>query len=110
MQFMSYSVYILKGVDQSLYVGCTNALEKRLKQHNNQEIMNSDLTPVPLEAASPVRSSASNGTRAHSVLTLMGFIIQIQSAFGVTTGQANENSIRHPCDVLSKNRVYPACL
>src|SRR3989344_7255214 len=53
VQFMSYSVYILKCVDHSLYVGCTNALEKRLKQHNNQEIMNSDLTPVPLEAASP---------------------------------------------------------
>jgi len=37
VQFMSYSVYILKCVDQSLYVGYTNALEKRLKQHNNSK-------------------------------------------------------------------------
>jgi len=36
--------------------------------------MNSDLTPVPLEAASPVRNIVSNGTRARSALTLMGFI------------------------------------
>jgi putative endonuclease len=27
-------VYILECSDKSLYVGCTNALEKRLKQHN----------------------------------------------------------------------------
>lgn len=28
-------VYILQCVDSSLYVGCTNNLEKRLKQHND---------------------------------------------------------------------------
>lgn len=27
-------VYILECADKSLYVGCTNNLEKRLKQHN----------------------------------------------------------------------------
>lgn len=27
-------VYILECSDKSLYVGCTNALERRLKQHN----------------------------------------------------------------------------
>ena len=27
-------VYILKCVDKTFYVGCTNDLEKRLKQHN----------------------------------------------------------------------------
>jgi len=29
-----YSVYILECADTTLYVGCTNDLEKRLKQHN----------------------------------------------------------------------------
>lgn len=29
-----YHLYILKCADQSLYVGCTNDLTKRLKQHN----------------------------------------------------------------------------
>jgi putative endonuclease len=28
-------VYILECADKSLYVGCTNNLEKRLNQHNN---------------------------------------------------------------------------
>lgn len=32
---MSYFVYILECADKSLYVGCTNNLEKRLKQHND---------------------------------------------------------------------------
>lgn len=30
-----FSVYILECADKSLYVGCTNDLEKRLIQHNN---------------------------------------------------------------------------
>ncbi len=30
-----YFVYILECADKSLYVGCTNNLEKRLEQHNN---------------------------------------------------------------------------
>ena len=30
-------VYILECVDKSLYVGCTNNLEKRLKQHNDSK-------------------------------------------------------------------------
>ena len=34
---MSYFVYILECADQSLYVGCTNNLEKRLKQHNESK-------------------------------------------------------------------------
>lgn len=29
-----YAVYILECADTSLYVGCTNHLEKRIKQHN----------------------------------------------------------------------------
>jgi putative endonuclease len=32
---MKYYTYILKCADDSLYVGCTNDLEKRLHQHNN---------------------------------------------------------------------------
>jgi len=32
-----YSVYILECVDKSLYVGCTNDLERRLKQHNGSK-------------------------------------------------------------------------
>ena len=32
---MLNSVYILKCADKTLYVGCTNDLEKRLHQHNN---------------------------------------------------------------------------
>lgn len=30
-------VYILECADTSLYVGCTNNLEKRLKEHNNSK-------------------------------------------------------------------------
>ena len=32
-----HSVYILKCADASLYVGCTNDLKKRLKQHNKSK-------------------------------------------------------------------------
>jgi putative endonuclease len=32
---MKYTVYILECVDRSLYVGCTNDLEKRLHAHNH---------------------------------------------------------------------------
>lgn len=31
---MNYFVYILECADKTLYVGCTNNLEKRLKEHN----------------------------------------------------------------------------
>lgn len=34
---MKYFVYILECADKSLYVGCTNNLEKRLKQHNESK-------------------------------------------------------------------------
>ena len=34
---MPHLVYILKCADKSLYVGCTNNLEKRLKQHNKSK-------------------------------------------------------------------------
>lgn len=34
---MPYFVYILKCVDKTLYVGCTNNLERRLSQHNNSK-------------------------------------------------------------------------
>jgi|SRR3989344_9094213 len=34
---MSYFVYILQCADSSLYVGSTNDLDKRLKQHNNSK-------------------------------------------------------------------------
>jgi putative endonuclease len=34
-QSMIYSVYILQCADTSLYVGCTNDLEKRLHEHNH---------------------------------------------------------------------------
>lgn len=32
---MKYFTYILECADKTLYVGCTNNLEKRLIQHNN---------------------------------------------------------------------------
>ena len=32
-----YFTYILECADKSLYVGCTNNLEKRLKQHNDSK-------------------------------------------------------------------------
>jgi putative endonuclease len=32
-----YFTYILECVDKSLYVGCTNNLERRLEQHNNSK-------------------------------------------------------------------------
>ncbi|OGZ43749.1 MAG: hypothetical protein A3H62_03350 [Candidatus Ryanbacteria bacterium RIFCSPLOWO2_02_FULL_44_40] len=34
---MNYFVYILECADRSLYVGCTNNLEKRIKQHNESK-------------------------------------------------------------------------
>lgn len=34
---MPYFVYILECADKSYYVGCTNNLEKRLKQHNESK-------------------------------------------------------------------------
>lgn len=34
---MPYFVYILECADKSLYTGCTNDLNKRLKQHNNSK-------------------------------------------------------------------------
>lgn len=35
---MKFFVYILECSDKSLYVGCTNNLEKRLEQHNNSKL------------------------------------------------------------------------
>lgn len=32
-----YFVYILECADKSLYVGCTNDLDKRIKQHNESK-------------------------------------------------------------------------
>jgi len=34
---MNFFVYILECADKSLYVGCTNNLEKRIKQHNESK-------------------------------------------------------------------------
>ena len=34
---MSYFTYILECIDESLYVGCTNDLKRRLWQHNNSK-------------------------------------------------------------------------
>ncbi len=34
---MSYYVYIVECIDKSLYVGCTNNLGKRLKEHNESK-------------------------------------------------------------------------
>ena len=34
---MPHTVYILECADHTLYVGCTNDLEKRLKQHNSSK-------------------------------------------------------------------------
>ena len=34
---MQYYIYILKCADESLYVGCTNNLKRRLLQHNNSK-------------------------------------------------------------------------
>jgi putative endonuclease len=34
---MKYHVYILECADKSFYVGCTNNLEKRIKQHNDSK-------------------------------------------------------------------------
>ena len=35
---MTYFVYMLKCSDDSLYVGSTNNLEKRIKQHNESKL------------------------------------------------------------------------
>ena len=37
IQKMKYFVYILECSDKSFYVGCTNNLERRIKQHNNSK-------------------------------------------------------------------------
>ena len=34
---MNFSVYILECADGSLYVGCTNDLKRRIKQHNDSK-------------------------------------------------------------------------
>ena len=34
---MSYFTYILECADKTLYVGCTNNLEKRFEQHNHSK-------------------------------------------------------------------------
>ena len=34
---MIYTVYILKCKDKSLYVGCTNNLQKRIEEHNSSK-------------------------------------------------------------------------
>lgn len=34
---MSYIVYIVECADKSFYIGCTNNLEKRIKQHNESK-------------------------------------------------------------------------
>jgi putative endonuclease len=34
---MPFFVYILRCADDSLYVGCTNNLERRVKQHNDSK-------------------------------------------------------------------------
>jgi putative endonuclease len=34
---MTFFVYILECADKSLYVGCTNNIERRLEQHNNSK-------------------------------------------------------------------------
>lgn len=34
---MSYAIHILECADSSLYVGCTNNMEKRLKQYNESK-------------------------------------------------------------------------
>ncbi len=34
---MKHFVYILECADKTLYIGCTNNLEKRLKEHNNSK-------------------------------------------------------------------------
>ena len=34
---LKYSVYILECADGTFYVGCTNNLERRLKQHNESK-------------------------------------------------------------------------
>ena len=33
----NFFVYILECADKSLYVGCTNDLDRRLEQHNNSK-------------------------------------------------------------------------
>ncbi|MDO8481601.1 MAG: GIY-YIG nuclease family protein [bacterium] len=35
---MSHFTYILECADKTLYVGCTNNLEQRLKQHNGRKV------------------------------------------------------------------------
>ncbi len=35
---MIYTVYILKCNDDSFYTGCTNNIEKRVKQHNESKL------------------------------------------------------------------------
>jgi len=35
--FMKFYVYMVKCMDNSFYVGCTNNLKKRIKQHNESK-------------------------------------------------------------------------
>lgn len=37
-RYIMYFVYILQCADKSLYVGCTNDLAKRMRQHNESKL------------------------------------------------------------------------
>jgi predicted GIY-YIG superfamily endonuclease len=45
---MIYTVYILSCADKSHYVGCTNNLERRLKEHNSGQVL-STKNRLPIE-------------------------------------------------------------
>ena len=38
LNIFMFFTYIVECSDKSLYVGCTNNLEKRIKQHNNSKL------------------------------------------------------------------------
>ena len=50
MEKQTWTVYLLKCSDNSIYVGCTNNLDERLKRHSNGEVISTiNRLPVELE-------------------------------------------------------------
>jgi hypothetical protein len=68
--------------------------------------MNSDLTLVPLEAASPVRNNVSNGTSSEE--PLMGFITLVRQSLGVGGNKKSQTLLDRFRVLIKDTRFFDA--